>query len=110
MRNSKLPYATAVLVLGISSIASCCCYGVPGILIGIVALFLYKKDKVIYEKDRNKYNNFENLKTGRILSIIGICMSSLYVLYLLFALVFIGPEGLTNPQLLFKETQDIYGK
>lgn len=110
MRNSKLPYATAVLVLGISSIVLCCCYGIPGILTGIIALFLYRKDKAIYEKDRKRYNNFDNLKTGRTLSIIGICMSSLYVLYLLFTLVFTGTKGLTNPKLLFKEIQDIYSK
>lgn len=110
MKKSKLPYTTAVLVLGISSIALCCCYGIPGILTGIVALFLYKKDKFINEKDKSKYNNFDNLKTGRTLSIIGISMSSLYVLYLFLTVLIVGKSGLSNPTLLIKEIVDIYSK
>lgn len=47
-RKLKLPYSTAVLVLGISSIALCCCYGVPGIATGIIALILYRKDYATY--------------------------------------------------------------
>ena len=84
MRNSKLPYATAVLVLGISSVALCCCYGIPGILTGSVALFLYRRDKKVYDKNKGDYSNFDNLKTGRMLSIFGISLSFLYLIYLLF--------------------------
>lgn len=105
MKNSKLPYATAVLVLGISSVALCCCYGIPGILTGVVALFLYRRDKKVYDKNKLQYSNFESLKTGKTLSIIGISMSSVYVIYLLFALYQRGPEGLSNPTLLLKEFQ-----
>ncbi|MBW3522838.1 CCC motif membrane protein [Chryseobacterium sp. NKUCC03_KSP] len=83
MRNSKLPNATAVLVLGISSVALCCCYGIPGILTGGIALFLYRRDKRVYDKNKGNYTNFDNLKTGRMLSILGITLSSLCLMYLL---------------------------
>ncbi|MDR6525474.1 hypothetical protein J2787_000844 [Chryseobacterium rhizosphaerae] len=83
MRNSKLPNATAVLVLGISSVALCCCYGIPGILTGGIALFLYRKDKKVYDKNKGGYSNFDNLKTGRMLSTLGISLSSLCLIYLL---------------------------
>ncbi|WP_139259966.1 MULTISPECIES: CCC motif membrane protein [Chryseobacterium] len=83
MRNSKLPNATAVLVLGISSVALCCCYGIPGILTGSIALFLYRRDKRVYDKNKGNYTNFDNLKKGRMLSILGITLSSLCLMYLL---------------------------
>ena len=108
MRDSKLPYATAVLVLGISSIALCCCYGVPGILTGIIALFLYRKDKKVYEKNKDRYSNFESLKTGRSLSIIGISMSSLYIFYLLLTLFTVGKAGLSDPSLMIKKIEKTY--
>lgn len=103
MRDTKLPYATAVLVLGISSIALCCCYGVPGILTGTIALYLYRKEKKVYENDKENYKNFDSLKTGRALSIVGIIMSSLYILYLLFAISLVGQSGLSDPSLLLKK-------
>lgn len=83
MRNSKLPYATAVLVLGISSVALSCCYGIPGILTGSIALFLYRKDRKVYEKNKGNYSNYESLKIGRRLSILGISLSILCIVYLL---------------------------
>ena len=39
MEKQKLPNATAVLVLGIASILTCCCYGIIGLILGIVAFF-----------------------------------------------------------------------
>jgi len=101
MRNNRLPYATAVLVLGISSIALCCCYGLPGIMTGTIALILYHKDKKFYEKNKIQYDNYESLKTGRTLSIIGICMSSLYFLYLIFAFLVVGEEAFSDPTALW---------
>lgn len=110
MRKTKLPYATAVLVLGISSIALCCCYGIPGILTGTIALLLYNREKAVYEKDKKEYSNFESLKTGRTLSIIGISMSSIYIIYLIFTLSMVGKAGLADPTLLLKKFEKQYGK
>ena len=45
LTNQKLPNATAVLVLGILSIVTCCCYGVVGLILGIIALVLAKKER-----------------------------------------------------------------
>jgi len=100
VRKSRLPYGTAVLVLGISSIALCCCYGLPGIMTGTIALILYRRDKKIYDKDRQRYDNFENLKTGKTLSIIGISISSLYLLYLIFAAI-AGKDVVSDPSFIW---------
>lgn len=102
-RKTRLPYSTAVLVLGISSIALCCCYGVPGIATGIISLILYKKDYATYIKNKEKYDNFDSLKTGRTLSIIGIVMSSTYIIYLVVVLNLYGIEAVSNPKLLFEK-------
>jgi hypothetical protein len=52
MEQQKLPNATAVLILGIVSIVGCCCYGLPGLIAGIIALVLAKKDGELYRKIR----------------------------------------------------------
>ncbi|WP_407405387.1 hypothetical protein [Chryseobacterium sp.] len=51
MQKTRLPNATAVLVLGISSISQCCCYAIPGIATRIIALIIYRKDKILYNNN-----------------------------------------------------------
>lgn len=104
--KTKLPYATAVLVLGISSIALCCCYGIPGIITGIIALILYKKDYTTYIKNKEDFDNFDSLKTGRTLSIIGILMNTIYIIYLIIVFNFYGIEAPSNPKLLFENIKN----
>ena len=40
--------AKAVLVLGVLSITTCLFYGIIGIVLGIIAVSLHKKDKALY--------------------------------------------------------------
>jgi hypothetical protein len=83
-----LPNATAVLVLGIISIVGCVFYGVPGLICGIIALFLHKKDKAIYLSDEAKYeNSFKTSKAGNVCAIIG---TSLSAVYFVIAIIFLG--------------------
>ncbi|TCP24406.1 hypothetical protein EV195_106214 [Tenacibaculum skagerrakense] len=94
----KLPNATPVLVLGILSILTCCCYGVLGIIIGVIALVLYKQDKQLYDKNPSVYENYSNLNTGRILAIIGIVLSIFALLYYIWIFNYIGWENFGDPQ------------
>ena len=71
MEKQKLPNAIAVLILGILSIPTCCFYG-SGLIFGIIALVLAKKDMALYKQDPALYDGYSNLNTGRILAIIGI--------------------------------------
>jgi uncharacterized membrane protein len=85
-----LPNATAVLVLGIISIVGCCCYGVVGIVTGIVALVLHKKDKALYESNPVAYEaSFKNSNAGKICAIVGLILSSLYIIGLIIYFIFI---------------------
>ena len=66
--QQPLPNATAVLVLGILSIAVCWCYGLFGITMGIIALVLSGKAKALYNKNPEQYTqaSYKNMNAGRI--------------------------------------------
>ncbi|MBF0693595.1 MAG: DUF4190 domain-containing protein [Flavobacterium sp.] len=96
MEKRNLPNATAVLVLGILSIVTCCCYGIIGLILGIVALILAAKDLKLYQENPELFLNYNNLKIGRILAIIGIVLSALYLLVTVYFYVTVGEEGMND--------------
>ena len=98
MQKQKLPNATTVLILGIFSIITCCCYGVLGLILGIVALVLAKKDLALYKENPELYSDYGNLNTGKILAIIGIVLSAINLLYNVYLFAFIGTEGMQEMQ------------
>lgn len=103
MEKQKLPGASAALVLGICSIVTaCCCYGLIGIILGIIGLNSAKKAKVAYEANPEQYDGMSNANAGRITSIIGIVIGALYIVYLVFLLATIGFAGILeqNEQLM----------
>lgn len=110
MNQQKLPNATAVLVLGIISIVGCCCYGLLGLIAGIIALVLYNKDNALYQQNPTLYSDYNNLKTGRILSIIGIALSALYILAIIISGFVLGWDALTNQELMQERLQDFQNR
>lgn len=79
-----LPNATAVLVLGILSIVTCFFYGIPGLVLGIVALYLHKSDRELYETNPSRFaQSYQNSNAGKICAIIGVSLSGLFLLYLI---------------------------
>ncbi|MCH2033598.1 MAG: DUF4190 domain-containing protein [Tenacibaculum sp.] len=94
----KLPNATVVLVLGILSILTCCCYGIFGIIIGVIALVLYNQDKKLYDQNPSAYSDYSNLNTGRILAIIGLILSILTLLYFVWIFYSLGINKMQNLQ------------
>ncbi|MFY8091718.1 MAG: CCC motif membrane protein [Chitinophagaceae bacterium] len=98
LSQESLPNATAVLVLGIISIVACCFYGLPGLICGIIALVLAKKDTLLYKENPGRYssNSFGNLKAGKVCAIIGVSLASIFVIYIIVVLAFVGIHGLSN--------------
>jgi len=96
MNNQKLPNVTAILVLGISSILLCWCYGILGIVLSIIALFLVRNTTKLYEEHPEDYTNYETLKAGKIVAIVGLILN--VVLLVLFAgvLYAIGLESIMS--------------
>ncbi len=87
--TQPVPNATAVLVLGILSIVLCFCYGIVGLVLGIIALVLSGKSIKVYNESRNLYSlaSYKNLNAGRVCAIIGTCLSGLYVLIIIIVLI-----------------------
>ena len=98
-RQNNLPNATAVLVLGIVSIVTCLCYGLPGLVCGIIALVLAKKDMRLYNAMPGEYSasSFNNLKAGRVCAIIGTILSGLFIAYIIVVFSLVGSFVLSNP-------------
>jgi len=90
----NLPNATAVLVLGILSIISCCFYGI-GVIFAIIALVLANSDMKLYRQDPESYLNYSNLNIGRVLSVIGLLMSMVMLAFCIF-LLSLGEQGMKD--------------
>lgn len=102
--GQTLPNATAVLVLGIISIVSCCFYGIPGFVCGIIALVLAKKDMLLFRASPSAYTrgSYNNLKAGRVCAIIGIILSAIMLLYVIVILAYFG-ASLTDYNEIFRD-------
>ena len=90
--QQQLPNATAILVLGIISIVGCFCYGLPGLVCGIIALVLSGKATTLYKENPSLYTeaSFKNMKAGKVCAIIGLSLSALTVIIVIIELVIFG--------------------
>jgi len=85
MEKQKLPHSQAALILGIISIVTaCCCYGLPGLILGFIGMKEAKKAKAIHEENPEMYTGLNNAETGRITSIIGVVIGGLAVVWLIY--------------------------
>ncbi len=98
MEQKQLPNATLILVFGILSIVTCCCYGVIGLPLGIVAMVLANKATVLYAANPELYTGFSNVKTGKILAIIGIILNAIFLITVIWMYVSLGAEGIQEMQ------------
>ena len=88
-----LPNSNTVLVLGILSIISCFCIGIIGVILSLIAIYLYKKPAELYELAPELYTkaSFKNLKAGRITAIIGLVFSTISLIFsIIYYLLFGG--------------------
>jgi len=92
-QKETLPKSTTVLVLGILSIfPGVACVGIVGVVLGIITLITSKNLKAEIENNPGKYTDSSiNLhKAGRICGIIGLSLSSLYLIFWIIYFVIIG--------------------
>lgn len=105
--KQKLPNSTLILVLGILSIIGCCCYGILGIALGIVAMVLAKRATEQYNANPDMYDGFQNVKTGRILAIIGIVLGVISLIATIAMIMMYG--GIEGMQEMQEEMMREYG-
>lgn len=110
MEQQKLPNSTLILVFGILSILTCCCYGVVGLALGIVTIVLANKATKLYAENPELYTGLQNVKTGKILAIIGISLSVLYLLFTLWAIMTFGWETMQDQELMQEKLQEMLGQ
>lgn len=96
--KQTLPNATATLVLGICSLVFGCCF--VGLILGIIGVAISGKSKKLYLQNPNGYTGYGNLNAGRIMSIIGIVVGAIYLLYYIIAVVVLGAASLPWLELL----------
>lgn len=79
-----LPDGSAVLVLGILSILGSFCYGIFGIILGIVALAISGRSARMLRESPGAYtmSSVSNFKAGRVCAIVGLCISAIYIVVL----------------------------
>ena len=109
MEKQKLPNGTAILILGILSIITCCCYGI-GVILGIIALVLAKKDIALYAANPELYSDYKNVNTGKILAIIGIVLGAIYLLFVIWMIYTFGYDNLNNPELMQEKMRELMGQ
>jgi len=88
--QQSLPNAVGALVLGILSIVFCFCYGIIGITLGIIGLILANKAIKVYLASPESYSesSYKNVKVGRLCAIIGLCLSSLWIVVIIIYIAF----------------------
>jgi hypothetical protein len=91
MEQQKLPNATIALVLGIISFIACCCsMGIGGLLFSGIAYFLVTKDEALYMQNPELYSNFSQVKTAKIIALIGLALAIFSLLLSVYQIYSVG--------------------
>ena len=70
----------------------CWCYGILGVVLGVIALVLANKDLKLYKSNPGKYSesSYKNLNAGKVTAIIGLSLSGLFLLYIIVVFALYG--------------------
>ena len=77
------------MVLGICSIVTCMMYGIPGIVCGILAIKYAKKAEFAIAAGQAPESSQGMLNAGRTCGWIGLCLSIVYLLFIVVYIVII---------------------
>jgi len=86
MEKQKLPNETAVMILGLLSFIGCCCTnGILGLILSGTGLYLANKSGQLYKANPEQYN-LGSLNTWKIVNIVSLAISTVFVLWLVYLL------------------------
>ncbi|MEO9513820.1 MAG: CCC motif membrane protein [Flavobacteriaceae bacterium] len=78
MEQKKLPNGVLSIVLGIFGFV-CCCTGIFGATISGIGFYLARKSEKIYKENPDDYDNYGQIKAGKIISLIALILSLIMV-------------------------------
>jgi len=108
LNKQEVPNATLILVFGILSLVGCCCYGILGVVFGIITIVISNKAMAIYNANPEMYYGYQNVKIGRILAIIGLVLSAVFLISIILFFIFSGgTEGIMELQKEIMEQQGL---
>jgi len=88
MNLEKLPGASNALTMGILSIVlTIFCCGPFGAIFSFIGLSSAKSAEKLYLLEPNRYTGYENAKTGRLLSYIGLAIA---IIFLVLTIIYFG--------------------
>ncbi len=88
MNQQSLPGASNALTMGILSVVlTLLCCGPFGIIFTIIGLNSASKAERLYRDNPGMYTGYENVKTGRVLSYVGLALA---ICYLFFVILYFG--------------------
>lgn len=90
MENQKLPNSTLILVLGIISIICSCCCSIIGSIIGLIGLLVANSSIKTYNENPEMYIDYNTVKTGRILNIVGIVLGIISIGWAIYSIQAMG--------------------
>ncbi|MFD2697350.1 CCC motif membrane protein [Mesonia sediminis] len=91
LENRKLPNATLSLILGILSFIACCfSAGLGGVILSGVAFYLANKDTRLYHQNPDGFDNYSQVKTAKIIAIIGLVIGLLVLISSIAFIVSLG--------------------
>jgi len=94
--QSKIPMANTTLVLAIVSVVGCVFYGIPGVILALIAILLHKRVKNVYKTDTGIYQqSYNTARAGWIIAIISLVISiatTIYTIYVFYVLWFVVPQ------------------
>ncbi|MDR1653113.1 MAG: DUF4190 domain-containing protein [Prevotellaceae bacterium] len=101
-QKMELPNSKAILILGIVSIPTCCCYGIVGIVCAIIALVMAKTANNLYQANPQDYlpSSYNNMNAGKICAIIGLALGAIFLIMYVVIIATYGWAILSDPEAL----------
>ena len=91
IQQQTAPNAVAALVLGICSLLFGCFF--VGFICGIIGVILANKGLAVYRANPTQYSGSGMLSAGKVMSIIGIIVGALYIIYYIVVVAILGAAG-----------------
>ncbi len=85
MEQQKLPNGILIIVLGIFGYL-CCCFAGLGVIPSAIAFYLATKSEKLYKENPELYDNYSQIKTGKIVALIALILCLLMIVRFVYVI------------------------